>query len=205
MFESEILHRHEVKAVLDSMKTRTSKNQLLDRIVFRLSAGCGLRVKGMCGLILADLNTDSEFPYILIRRDNTKGQIKHRKPRRVPLYWDTGTRLDIVNWLNKRRRDGAEPSDPFICQQRYDTYGKPLKERVAACRWRTAIQVLGESRLKELSIHTGRHTFCSHALAAGRSVIEVKNAVGHSSISTTEIYLHAVGRENVPDLYPENE
>ena len=40
------------------------------------------------------------------------------------------------------------------------------------------------ARLRHLTIHHGRHTFISHALA------EVRDAAGHSNISVTSVYLH---------------
>ena len=42
---------------------------------------------------------------------------------------------------------------------------------------------------RELTIHHGRHTFCSQA-AKLRTLAEVRNAAGQSNIATTSIYLH---------------
>ena len=41
-----------------------------------------------------------------------------------------------------------------------------------------------------LTIHHGRHTFISHALAGGRTLAEVRDAAGHSSVLVTSVYLH---------------
>ena len=41
-----------------------------------------------------------------------------------------------------------------------------------------------------LTIHHGRHTFISHALAGGRTLAEVRDAAGHSSVLVTSAYLH---------------
>ena len=49
---------------------------------------------------------------------------------------------------------------------------------------------LGPERLKALTIHHGRHTFISHALAGGRTLAEVRDAAGHSNVSITSAYLH---------------
>jgi hypothetical protein len=45
-------------------------------------------------------------------------------------------------------------------------------------------------RLRTLTIHHGRHTFISHALAGGRTLAEVRDAAGHSNVSVTSGYLH---------------
>ncbi len=58
-------------------------------------------------------------------------------------------------------------------------------------RYRTACRVLGAERLETLTIHHGRHTFISHALAGGRTLAEVRDAVGHANVSITSAYLHA--------------
>jgi integrase len=57
-------------------------------------------------------------------------------------------------------------------------------------RFRTAWRVLGAARLEALTIHHGRHTFISHALAGGRTLAEVRDAAGHAIVSITSGYLH---------------
>src|SRR5882757_8806445 len=61
---------------------------------------------------------------------------------------------------------------------------------------------LGTSRLENLTIHHGRHTFISHALAGGRTLAEVRDAVGHANVSITSGYLHvAVDNDSVGRLF----
>jgi hypothetical protein len=40
------------------------------------------------------------------------------------------------------------------------------------------------------TIHHGRHTFISHALAGGRTLAEVRDAAGRANVSITSAYLH---------------
>jgi hypothetical protein len=49
--------------------------------------------------------------------------------------------------------------------------------------------VLGPERLETLTIHHGRHTFVSHALAGGRTLAEARDAAGHTNITITSGYL----------------
>jgi site-specific recombinase XerD len=44
--------------------------------------------------------------------------------------------------------------------------------------------------LRTLTIHHERHTFIRHALAGGRTLAEVRIAVGHMNLAVTSIYLH---------------
>jgi integrase len=54
-------------------------------------------------------------------------------------------------------------------------------------------------RLKSLTIHYGRHTFISHALAGGRTLAEVMEAAGHHNVSITSRDVHvAVEDDGTP-------
>jgi integrase len=75
---------------------------------------------------------------------------------------------------------------------------KPFSRHTLRKRFRTARRVLGAPRLETLTIHHGRHTFISHALAGGRSLAEGRDAAGHANVSITSGYLHvAVDDETV--------
>jgi integrase len=56
-------------------------------------------------------------------------------------------------------------------------------------KFRTACRVLGRERLEHLTIHHGRHTLISPALAGGRTLAEVRDTVGHSNVRITSGYL----------------
>jgi integrase len=65
-------------------------------------------------------------------------------------------------------------------------------------RFRTACKVLGAARLESLTIHHGRHTFISHALAGGRTLAEVRDAAGHANVSIISGYLHVAVDDEAP-------
>jgi integrase/recombinase XerC len=58
---------------------------------------------------------------------------------------------------------------------------------------RRAFQCACKKLGRHVTIHDGRHSFASHAIAGGRSLVEVKEALGHTSLGTTSIYAHLVG------------
>ena len=71
-----------------------------------------------------------------------------------------------------------------------------LQRAAVRRRFLQACKVLGYERLAKLTIHHGRHTFISHALAGGRTLAEVKAAAGHSSLVVTSGYVHIAVDEN---------
>ena len=68
--------------------------------------------------------------------------------------------------------------------------GLPRSRQTLRTRFRTACRALGVQRVRELTIHHGRHTFVSHALAGGPTLAEARDAAGHSSAWVTSAYLH---------------
>jgi len=159
---------------------RRSKNAAVNLILFRLASCCGLRVCELTGLRVSDVRISSARPHIHVPAAIAKGG----KARNVPLWWDAGTLADLEAWKTKRLEEGATGDSPFLTST-------GLKIRAAQLRWETTIRrTLGPERSEMLSIHDGRHTFCSQALAGGRSLAEVRDAAGHSNVSTTNTYLH---------------
>jgi integrase len=189
MDKTRILSPSELAEVIAYLKRKGRlANTRQNLVVFRLSACCGLRVSEIAGLRICDVQTEGRRPRILI----PETAAKRCRPRMVPLWWDAQTLADIEAWKVERILAGAQPSDPFVCSQHQDTRGKGLSARNLLHRWTVAIKVLGKDRVQQLSIHKGRHTFCTHALAEGRTVAEVRAAAGHANIAHTLIYLQVV-------------
>jgi integrase/recombinase XerD len=197
---TKILTADEIRRVLDSLhrKGKRSINSRMNGVIFRLSTCCGLRVSEIVGLKLANVRLDSAKPHIFV----PAAIAKRKKHRTVPM-WDAGTLEVLRAWKQLRREQGASDSDPFVCSQAQGkhhktgaaSFGKPLSKRNAQARFDNAVKILGTERAAQLSIHSGRHSFCSHALHAGVSLAEVRDAAGHANISTTSIYTHVVGND----------
>lgn len=196
-----ILTRPEIAGVLGELKRKArSKNTRQNLIIFRLATCCGLRVSEIVGLSMANVRLSSSRPHIYV----PKSIAKRHKARRVPLWWDAATLADLAAWKAEREAMGAGSESPFVCslaagkhsQTGRATLGKPLSARNAQARYKACIKSLGAERVADLSIHCGRHSFCSHALAGGRTIAEVRDAAGHANIATTSIYLHVVGDDD---------
>jgi len=202
--DSKTLRRAEVARVLVELhrKARRSKNTRLTLTLFRLTTCCGLRVSEATGLRLRDVCVNVDRPRIKVPAAVAKGRKVRRTngkvvkvgsravAREVSLLWDAGTLDDLRSWKEFRERQGASANDYFLCSQQATAFGRRLDRRNARIRFVGACRVLGEDRAEELTVHSGRHSFCSLALAGGRSLAEVRQAAGHSSVATTNLYVH---------------
>jgi integrase len=191
---TKILMKREIAVVLADLRRRAarSKNSRLNLVVFRLAACCGVRASEIAHLQLADVRVEMPRPHLRIRASAAKGG----RPRTVPLWWDAGTLEDLAAWRADRLARGAKPSSPFVCSWQVDRESITFSRHTLRKRFRTACKVLGPERLKTLTIHHGRHTFISHALAGGRTLAEVRDAAGHSNVSITSGYLHVAVEED---------
>ena len=198
---TQILCRSEIATVLADLqrKVKRSINTRQNLVIFRLATCCGLRVSELCGLKLGDLRLGLARPYINIRKAVGKGG----RARRVPLWWDHATLQDLTAWKAEREAQGAGRGDYFVCSQAQKAFGNQLDRRNARARFISCCRVLGRERQAEITIHTGRHSFVSHALAGGRTLAEVRDAAGHANIATTSVYTHiATGDDDGPgDLF----
>jgi integrase len=183
-----LLTRRELATILADLASKADRfaNVRRNLIIVRLACCCGLRVSEIAGLQLDDVVVDVQRPHLRLRRQITKG----KKARCVPLWWDAGTLGDIVAWKQRRMKDGARGTDPFVCSVQANRRGMALQRAALRRRFLSACKVLGLPRLRTLTIHHGRHTFISHALAFGRTLAEVRSAAGHASLLTTSVYLH---------------
>ena len=177
----------EIRAVIKDLKRKSKRsvNTRQNLIIFRLATCCGLRVSEISSLTIKDVKLDDTRPHINLRKTITKG----KKARRVPLLWDGGTLGDLTAWKAFRLNQAG---DNFVCSQAKNNIGKQLTRQNLRMRYKAACSVLGPERVSRLTIHHGRHSFISHALAKGRSLAEVRQAVGHSNLQTTSGYLHIV-------------
>jgi site-specific recombinase XerC len=96
---------------------------------------------------------------------------------------------------------GAGPNDPFLCSLSAGTVGKRVSWSTVEKLWSTCVKPLGPIRASQVSVHQGRHSFVSHAIASGRNLTDVRDAAGHSSVATTNIYSHALDSDVGRELY----
>jgi integrase len=189
-----VLTIDEIRRVLADLHRKAARatNTKMNLTLFRLATCCGLRASELCGLVLDDVRVASDRPTLRVPKAIAKGH----KARIVPLTFDQGTLDDLRAWKVFRQSQGAQGSDLFLCSQHKDSHSRKIDRRNARMRFKAACKCLGSERQAQLTIHHGRHSFISHALHGNKSIVEVRDAAGHSSLATTSIYAHLVSDDD---------
>lgn len=153
--------------------------------LFETMYGCGLRVSEITSLKISDIHFNDDFIII-----NGKGS----KQRIVPFYPDLNELLMKYIYHVRCKWVSDDTNDYVFVNQR----GKPLTSR--------GIQyILNEAvKLTDLNIHVHphmlRHSFATHLLDNGADLRVVQELLGHSSLSTTQIYVH-ISQERMKKVY----
>lgn len=158
---------------------------LRDRAMLEVLYACGLRVSELVGLTLEQFNP----------RQGTLRLIgKGSKERLVPLGEDA---LDWIEQYVREARSELMGARPGNCL--FPTYrGRAMTRQAFWHRIKRYAAVAGIG--KRLSPHTLRHAFATHLLNHGADLRVVQILLGHSDLSTTQIYTH-VARERLKDLH----
>lgn len=180
------LERPKPEQSLPKVLSRAQVNQLIaspdpksmlfarDVAILEMLYACGLRATELCELKLRDLNLQVGCVRVL-----GKGM----KERIVPL--GRAAIEATQRYLSESRPKLAKlPSDLVFLSRT----GKPL-ERIAL--WMLVERYGRKSGLlKHISPHVLRHCFATHLLGGGADLRVVQELLGHSDISTTQIYTH---------------
>ncbi|MCV6606216.1 MAG: site-specific tyrosine recombinase XerD [Porticoccaceae bacterium] len=148
---------------------------LRDRTMLEVLYACGLRVSELVGLTIPQVN---------LRQGVVRVFGKGSKERLVPLG------MEAQNWLDRYLRQGR----PELLNGRQSdvlfpsTRGQQMTRQTFWHRIKQCATVAGIN--KPLSPHTLRHTFASHLLNHGADLRVVQLLLGHSDLSTTQIYTH---------------
>jgi integrase/recombinase XerD len=169
-----IMSVQEIAALLDVpdiRKPREMRNSAMMEIMY----GAGLRVSELISLRCQDFHLDANFVRVMG---------KGAKERLVPI--GSPARSMTQKWITEGRPFLLKTiSSPYLFVARA---GKPMTRQSF---WKIIKKyALLANISKNIMPHTLRHSFATHLLEGGADLRSVQTMLGHSDISTTQIYTH---------------
>jgi integrase/recombinase XerC/integrase/recombinase XerD len=166
------LRRDEVESLLDGIPAR-SPLELRDRAMLELAYSCGLRAEEV-----VNLDTDSaDFEGERLRVEGKGG-----RTRFVPI--GEPAQQALRRYLERGRGTlvGVSP-EPALLVSKSGRRLHPSDVRRRLERWVREAAIAGG-----VSPHALRHSFATHLLEGGADLRSIQELLGHSSLSTTQIY-----------------
>ncbi len=170
-----MLTREEVASLLDRIPARTPL-ELRDRAMLELAYSCGLRAQEVIDLDLDSVDFDGE-------RLRVEG--KGGKTRLVPI--GEPAQRALRDYLERGRPAlaagaAAEPNAPCWSPRAGAACTPPTCAAAWSC-WVDEAAIAGG-----VSPHALRHSFATHLLEGGADLRSIQELLGHSSLSTTQVY-----------------
>ena len=156
----------------------------IEKVILELLYGCGLRVSELVNLKINDIDISAKY-----LQCTGKGS----KERIVPI----GSKaLKAIKEYEKER--------DFILQKNRQTSKNLLikgdGKNITRQDIYTFIHKQGEKIHKSISPHTLRHSFATHLLENGADLRVVQELLGHSDVSTTQLYTH-ISKKRLKEVY----
>ncbi|MCF2220494.1 site-specific tyrosine recombinase XerD [Chryseobacterium sp. PS-8] len=148
------------------------RNQCIIEVLY----GCGLRVSELIDLKISNINFKEQYIKV-----NGKGN----KIRFVPLADYTADLLEnYIQEVRSKSKINKKYEDTLFLNSR----GTSMSRVIVFLIIKELTDKAGVS--KKISPHTFRHSFATHLLQNGADLRYIQEMLGHSSITTTEIYTH---------------
>lgn len=173
-----IISLQEIENILTADLTKTQK------LIVELLYGCGLRVSELVGLKTNSIDLNASY---------LKCSGKGSKERLVPI--GTKAKEALQAYFEHRdfliKKHNLDTKNLFIADDgrfltRQDIYN--------------FIHEQGKRINKNISPHTLRHSFATHLLENGADLRVVQELLGHSDVSTTQLYTH-ISKKRLKEVY----
>jgi len=170
----DVLSEKEISSIIGSIK-ESSQFYQRDKAMIEMLYSCGIRVSELCGLEMSNLFLEDELIRVLG---------KGNKERLLPIGGRAKKYLnDYLIHTRIRLMKQTGSSHIFLSRN-----GKALTRAMVNNILNKWTQISGVNR--SVSPHILRHSFATHLLEGGADLRFVQALLGHSDISTTQIYTH---------------
>ncbi|QPH40280.1 site-specific tyrosine recombinase XerD [Pedobacter endophyticus] len=169
------LNIHEINdliSAIDASKPEGMRNKAIIEVLY----GCGLRVTELTELKISNIYPQIEFIKVIG---------KGNKERLVPIGGTALKLLDIYLSQVRVHVKIKKGNDDYVFLNRF---GAKLS-RISVFNLIKSLAVATGLK-KSISPHTLRHSFATHLIEGGADLRAIQEMLGHSSITTTEIYTH---------------
>ena len=179
----QILTNKEVELLLEQPECTDLKGYR-DRAMLELLYATGIRVSELIALNVSDVNTGAG----VIRC------FSHEKERYIPLYQAAIRALaEYTEFIRPQMIASPEESSLFV-----NVSGERMSRQGF---WKIIKTYQLKANIKKtITPHTLRHSFAAHLLENGADLRSIQEMLGHSDISSTQIYSHLV-KKQLKDVY----
>ena len=172
------LREKEINAFLGAIQNYDSKNQSRDLAITKVFLYCGLRISELVSLDLADINYED---------NSIKFYGKGNKERYVPLHPEALQAIE--NYLPDRKQ--IEPNDTDAEQALFlSNRGNRISQRTIQIMVKKYAKKAGIKNPDRITPHKLRHSFATMVYKTTKDLRIIQELLGHSDISTTQIYTH---------------
>lgn len=180
----DVLSEKEISLIINAIQ-ESSQFYQRDKAIIELLYSCGIRVTELCNLEMSNL---------LIDEDLIRVMGKGNKERLLPLGVRSKKYLD--DYIKHSRNSHIKKSgSSFVFVSRNGNQLTRAMINIILNKW---TQVSGLK--KSVSPHKLRHSFATHLLEGGADLRFVQALLGHSDISTTQIYTH-IDKHYLKEVY----
>lgn len=181
----EILTQKEVDLLLSQPETNSFKG-VRDKAMLEVLYATGIRVSELIALDIDDINF--EVGFIVLDKDTSN-------ERAVPIG---NTALNCLRLYNEEYRYKALKDDEELALF-INYHGKRLTRQGF---WKIIKYYTSKTNInKRITPHTLRHSFAVHLLQNGADLKSVQEMLGHSDISTTQMYSFATSDKKLREVY----
>ena len=164
-----------------------------NKCILEVLYGCGLRVSELIDLKISNINFKES--YIMVEG-------KGEKTRLVPLANTTAEFItSYIHTVRNKTKINKQYEDTLFLNSR----GTNMSRVIVFIIIKELTQKAGIS--KSISPHTFRHSFATHLLQNGADLRFIQEMLGHSSITTTQVYTHLKTeelRDVILNFHPRN-
>ena len=164
-----VLTKEEVRKLLDSLSNTKSK------LMVSLMYACGMRVSEIVNLKISNFDFDEKTGHI------RQGKGKKDRIFNIPSF--------LFNDLKEQVVQQKENNEEYLFTGNKGRLSERNMQKIVSNSSRKA------GIKKSVHCHTLRHSFATHLLENGTDIRHIQLLLGHSSISTTELYTHVSTEE----------